>query len=134
GLKVSRVPFNDHPARGPANIVGFVDRESRPSVLLAKYPSQMPGADGSSPEEQFRRAVKALDDEVAYLGRWGRKGLESGWREAFRTAWKDLERIETLPSPEWEEKRRIFEARGFRVVEVPLFAWGGGGLHCLALR
>ena len=56
------------------------------------------------------------------------------WREAIRLVWDGLEGVLSAPSPSFDAKKKIFEERGYRVVEVPLFAWGEGGLHCLVLH
>jgi hypothetical protein len=134
GAHVVRIPFGDHPARGPANVTKFLDASGRPSVMLAKYPYHLPAGEPSTPQARVDKLLLDFRDEAAYLRSSARSGLLPRWREAIRMVWDGLERALSAPSPAFDAKRRVFEERGYHVVEVPLFAWGEGGLHCLVLH
>ncbi|HKC23620.1 MAG TPA: hypothetical protein VKF32_02705, partial [Thermoanaerobaculia bacterium] len=134
GVHVVRIPFGDHPARGPANVTKFVDASGRSTVMLAKYPYHLPAGDASTPQARVDKVLQDFRDEAAYLRSSARSGLLTRWREAIRLVWDGLEGVLSAPSPSFDAKKKIFEERGYRVVEVPLFAWGEGGLHCLVLH
>lgn len=135
GYEVIRLPFADHPVRGPVNLVKYYDRRNdRQVVLLAKYP-------------RHRSDTGELSDQARILGQlYDVQNKGSAWQDEpqERRYQELLQSIATLdalmkhaavaPDPVFEAQRAVLEDRGFRVVPVPVFPWGAGGLHCLTLH
>ncbi len=134
GYEVVRLPFSDHPARGPVNITRFRDRlTGKYTVLLGKYPYALPMGDPQTPQQQLQGA---LDHLISECGRWQKDPARTNFRsvdQAFRQVWGTMDHIAELPNPIFEEQARIYRKYGYQVVAIHTYAWGSGGLHCQLL-
>ena len=45
-----------------------------------------------------------------------------------------MDRAVQAPNPIFETQRRVYEDHGVRVLPVPIFPMGEGGIHCLVLK
>ena len=136
GYRVVRIPFEDHPVRGPANVSKFVDRSSgKPFVLLGRYPEHRPvGPNMPSPMQRLREAILRLQTGV---DAWEAKPDGRRWaalQARFAEAWKELDAAAASPNPLFERQRVLYESNGVGVKPVVLFPTGEGGIHCLLLR
>lgn len=136
GYAVVRIPFADHPVRSPVNMARFRDDETgEPSVLLARYPSAIPGAaDGGTPLLDIEDAFVDLDRSVTA---WRAAPSDATWtvtEQAIERTFRALDGAAAAPNPSFEEARRIYETEGVRVRPVSLVPAGEGGLHCLVLQ
>jgi hypothetical protein len=135
GYDVVRLPFQDHPVRGPVNLVKYYDRKAdRQVVYLAKYPRHVP-VDGQ-PTDQLRIlwAVYEVQNRGAA---WQANPGEAEYTEFIRSMgslYSAMNMAAVAPDPVFEAQRAALEAVGCRVVPVPMFAWGAGGLHCQILH
>jgi len=127
GYAVTRLPFWDHPARTPVNVCKFRDPTTgRTVVMLPKYPDHDPA--GARAQQQVNALLQRTRDEFAAVSGCAAQ------RALVRGLWEQILAIEALPNPLFETRKRLIESRGYDVVEVPMFAWGGGSLHCLTMH
>lgn len=135
GYRVARVPFADHPSRSPINSGKFVDPETgRAAVLLGRYPAHVASTDEQNPQTQLQLALEALDAAVAA---WRHEPTDDHWKAvqaAVAATWKQMDRAVSLPSPEFESQRAVYESFGVRVLPLPIYPTGEGGVHCLVLK
>jgi hypothetical protein len=131
GYPVTRLPFWDHPARTPVNVARYYDPPTKKTVvMLPKYPDHVPGAANGQSRfsrllEEFRRTLEKTRAEE-----------EPCRREValIRDLWREIRAIEALPSPLFDVRKRMIEALGYAVEEVPMFAWGAGSIDCLVMH
>jgi len=127
GYAVTRLPFSDHPARTPVNVLKFRDPTTGSTVvMLPKYPDHDPG--GSRAQQQVNGLLQRARIEIAAASGCGEQ------RALVDGLWKQILVIETLGNPVFEARKKLIESRGYDVVDVPMFAWGGGSLHCLTMH
>jgi hypothetical protein len=135
GYRVVRLPLSDHPDRTPVQVGGFVDlRNGRQSLLIGKYPYQFSLPDGRNPQADLQAALGRLEEAVLA---WRTAPTAMKWGEVKRRiagVWAEMDRAAERPNPAFDAQRRIYEAEGIRVVPVPIYATGEGGLHCLLLN
>lgn len=135
GFTVLRVPLKDHPARSPVNIVKFYsDEEGKYVVYLARYPRHLPLSDEASPQ---RRLMKALWDLQEIGGRLKASGRESGVAELdgkIKDLWALMKSLEGEANPEFDAQAKVYQDAGYKVIPVPIYPTGSGGLHCMVLR
>ncbi len=133
GFRVARLPFADHPVRNPVNVGKYLEPDGGQVVLLGKYPYHFALPDGPNPQRELQKRFDALSDELeAWRSRPTNVAFERVQR-AFREVWAEMDRAATSPNPTFEKQAKIYQAEGIRVVPVPIFPTGEGGLHCLGL-
>jgi hypothetical protein len=143
GYRVTRLPFSDHPVRGPVNFVKYYDRaKDRFIVLLPKYPyhlsvksknSEKSGS-SASPYQRIRTALDALEETS---NNWQAQPSIETYRsltEAFADIWKNMQEVERMPNPIFETQAELIRKSGYDVVAVPCYPGGSGSLHCQGLR
>ena len=54
-------------------------------------------------------------------------------QKGFQEVWAEMDRAAASPNPTFERQAKVYQAEGVRVVPVPIFPMGEGGLHCLGL-
>lgn len=135
GYRVARVPFADHPARNPVGIGKFVDPETgRQVVLLARYPDHLEPADDRNPQSRLQLTFEALD---ATVEAWRHDPTDARWssvQAAIAAAWRQMDASVQAPNPTFQIQQRVYESFGIRVLSVPIFPTGEGGIHCLVLK
>jgi hypothetical protein len=135
GYPVDRLAVTDHPVRSPANLVRYYDPATgRCTVLLAKYPYNLPGTGGPSPQEKLMESFKDIREKGEA---WEKTPGGSNFRRLLRSienAWWTMDWASSQEDPFFEQNREIFQKAGIDVVAVPDFAWGSGGLHCQVLH
>lgn len=132
-FRVVRLPFADHPVRNPVNVGKYTEPDGTQVVLLGKYPYHFALPDGQNPQRELQKRFDALSDE---LGAWRSRPSDAGFarvEKAFRDTWAEIDRAAASPNPTFDRQVRAYEAEGVRVVPVPIFPMGEGGLHCLGL-
>jgi hypothetical protein len=134
GYEVVRLPFSDHPVRNPVNIVKFHDKDTGEyTVMLAKYPDLLPMGDPNTPQARIQ---KALDVLAVDTGRWQDNPDGDNYNGLLRTIsglWETMDLVAKLPNPIYDMDKKLVEKYGYRVITVPSYAWGAGGLHCQLL-
>ena len=135
GYRVVRMPFRDHPDRTPVQAGAYADPDTGAQVvLLGKYPYHFRLPDGSNPQEMLQAGVSAME---AALAGWRRNPSPAAWKrlsgelERLRAL---MDRMPSLPNPDFDAQARLYEAEGIRVVAVPIYPTGEGGIHCLLLN
>lgn len=135
GYRVARVPFADHPVRNPVGIGKFVDPGTgHASVLLGRYPDHLEASDERNPQTQLQLEFEALDAAVAA---WRHEPSDTRWeavRATVGATWRQMDEAVSAPNPDFEAQRRVYESFGVRVLSLPIFATGEGGVHCLVLK
>lgn len=134
GYIIERLRFADHPVRCPVNIVRYRDRDTgEETVLLAKYPNHLPINDPNTTQAKIMRAYSNLEN--AYQA-WYNSADSVTYNELLNTI-KEISAImdESIKdrNPIYDEWEKAFKKYGFKVVTVPTYAWGAGGLHCQLL-
>lgn len=135
GYRVVRLPFRDHPDRTPVQVGSFVDlRTGQQSLLLGKYPYQfdLPGA--RNPQRELQASLGRLEAAVAA---WRKAPADAQWDEVVRRiagVWAEMDRAAESPNPTFQTQARLYEAEGIRVIPVPIYPTGEGGIHCLLLN
>ena len=133
GFRVVRLPFADHPVRNPVNVGKYVEPDGRQVVLLGRYPYHLTLPDGSNPQKELQKRFDELSNE---LGEWKESPNDRRWervQKRFSDVWAEMDRSTSSPNPTFERQQRAYEEEGVRVVPVPIFPTGEGGLHCLGL-
>lgn len=134
GYEVVRLPFGDHPVRGPANVVKYRDKQTGEYVvMLGKYPYHYP-PDQKHPQSILFNALADLEDDG---GRWQAEPsprTESQMKTRMTQVWQAIDEVSAAPNPIFDRQKELFEQAGYRVDEVPVYPWGSGGLHCQVLR
>jgi hypothetical protein len=133
GFRVARLPFADHPVRNPVNVGKYTEPTGEQVVLLGKYPYHFALPDGPNPQRELQKRFDALAEE---LETWRSRPSEAAFervRKAFRGVWAEMDRAAASPNPTFERQMKVYEAEGIRVVPIPIFPMGEGGLHCLGL-
>lgn len=134
GYTVIRLPYGDHPVRGPANVVKYRDKETGEYVvMLGKYPYHYP-PDQRNPQSILFNALADFEDEGGSWQAAPSPKTETQFRDRLGDVWKALDEVAAAPNPIFDHQKELFEAAGYRVVGVPLYPWGSGGLHCQILR
>jgi hypothetical protein len=136
GFSVVRLPFADHPVRSPVNVSRFFDpRTAQHVVLLARYP------DHRAPVPGYPTAEDELDAKFEELGdritEWTQHLDQPRWDAVQRSvaaAWEALRALAARPDPLFAKQAADYEANGVRVLPLPMYPSGEGGLHCLVLR
>jgi hypothetical protein len=135
GYRVARVPFADHPARNPVGVGKFVDPLTGvPSVILGRYPEHLADTDERNAQTQLQLAFQALDATVAV---WRHQPSDARWKAvqaAVDSVWRQMDIAVAAPNPLFESQRRVYESFGVRVLSLPIFPTGEGGVHCLLLK
>lgn len=135
GFRVARVPFADHPARNPVGIGKFVDRRTgQASIILGRYPDHLESSDERNAQTQLQLSFEALD---AAVGAWRHDPTDARWaavKSAVNAAWRQMDASVEAPNPVFESQKRVYESYGIRVVPLPIFPTGEGGVHCLVLK
>lgn len=135
GFQVIRLPFADHPARSPVNLVKARDPKTGEAlVFLARYPNHLPMENPETPQKKLRNALWNLEDRTNEWLKEPTLFRQKKVEEALKNLWDMLDQAPSEPNPLFDEQVRLLQKAGFRVVEVPMFPWGSGGLHCLQLR
>ena len=132
-FRVVRLPFADHPVRNPVNVGKYMEPDGKQVVLLGKYPYHFALPDGPNPQRELQKRFDALSDE---LEAWRTRPSDAGFERverAFRDTWVEIDRAAASRNPTFERQAKAYEAEGIRVVPVPIFPMGEGGLHCLGL-
>ena len=133
GFRVARLPFADHPVRNPVNVGKYVDADGTQVVLLGRYPYHFVLPDGRNPQRELQ---KQLDELSTALEEWKDKPSDVLWERVRKRAaesWEEMDRAVASANPTFERQRKAYEDEGIRVVAVPIFPTGEGGLHCLGL-
>ncbi len=134
GYEVVRLPFSDHPVRGPVNIAKFRNRDTGEyTVLLGKYPYHLPEDDPAAPQHQLQHALDRLMDDFEAWRKLPDHAAYQRLLAALDRTWASIEAVDGMPNPIFESQARLFRQYGYQVVPVPLYAWGAGGLHCQLL-
>lgn len=135
GYHVTRVPFSDHPARNPVGIGKFVDPATgQASILLGRYPEHLEGSDERNAQTQLQIAFESLDAAVAA---WRREPTDPRWlavKASVEAIWRQMDAAVAAPNPEFETQKRVYASNGIRVLPLPIFPTGEGGVHCLVLK
>lgn len=135
GYRVVRIPFSDHPARNPVQVGKFIDPTSgQQSLLLGKYPYHFPLPDGRNLQWEIQSAFDKLEKRV---GAWRRSPTDAHWsavEKNLQSIWRRIDRAIDAPNPEFAAQSRIYEENGVRVLPVPIFPSGEGGIHCMLLK
>ena len=135
GYRVARVPFADHPSRNPVGIGKFVDPDTgRVSVLLGRYPTHVAASDDQNPQTQLQLTLEKLDAAVAA---WRHEPTDARWsavQAAIGATWRQMDRAVAAPNDMFERQRRVYESFGVRVLALPIYPTGEGGVHCLVLK
>lgn len=133
GFRVARLPFSDHPVRNPVNVGKYTEPTGEQVVLLGKYPYHFALPDGPNPQRELQKQFDALSD---LLEAWRSKPSEAAFervQNGFRDVWAEMDRAAASPNPTFDRQVKVFQSEGIRVVPVPIFPMGEGGLHCLGL-
>ncbi len=134
GYQVIRLPFADHPVRGPVNFVKYYDRDrDRVVVLLPRYTYHLPH-DSLHPRKRIQIAMTLLDDKAF---EWHERRDPSSYQaylEAIQNLWNEMESAQKEPNPIFERQAALIRKAGYDVIGIPTYAWGSGGLHCQILR
>lgn len=133
GFRVVRLPIADHPVRNPVNVGKYTEPDGTQVVLLGRYPYHFALPDGLNPQRELQKRFDALAD---VLLEWKEGPVESRWGRVtrrFTEAWAEMDRATTRPNPTFDRQAKAYEAEGIRVVPVPIYPTGEGGLHCLGL-
>lgn len=133
GFRVARLPFADHPVRNPVNVGKYVDPDGTQVVLLGRYPYHFVLPDGKNPQRELQ---KRFDELSLALEEWREKPSDVLWervRKRFGESWEEMDRAAASANPTFERQAKVYEQEGIRVVAVPIFPTGEGGLHCLGL-
>ena len=135
GYSVARVPFADHPARNPVGIGKYVDPATgRATVLLGRYPDHVDPPDDRNPQTQLQFVFEELDAAVAA---WRHEPSDARWglvQSAVAKAWREMDAAVRAPNALFESQKRVYESFGIRVMPLPIFPTGEGGVHCLVLK
>lgn len=49
---------------------------------------------------------------------------------SVKKMWSVMDNVSAMPNAEFDAQAAIFKKHGYKVVTVPVYAWGAGGLHC----
>lgn len=131
GYKVVRLPFSDHPVRSPANSPRYRNRETgKTTVILGKYPYHIQTGEDATPQEKIMEALVEMRDlnDGSHNGNSPEDLKEVMGR--IKHLWQVMDEVSGMPNPLTERQKRLFEQQGYAVKVVPVYAWGGGGLHC----
>jgi hypothetical protein len=135
GYRVVRLPFRDHPDRTPVQVGDFVDRRTgQQSLLLGKYPYHFDLPGGHNPQRDLQMSLGRLEDAVEA---WRHEPTDSRWEGVVRgiaDVWREMDHAAESPNPSFQMQARIYEGEGIRVIPVPLYPTGEGGIHCLLLN
>jgi len=135
GYRIARLPFNDQPVRNPVNVGFYVDPETHQQVvLLGKYPYHFDLPDGTNPQYRLQDAFNLLYETVSV---WREDPSASNWaavEDIFATTWEAMDIAADSPNPTFDEQVRVYESEGIKIVPVPIFPTGEGGLHCMVLK
>jgi len=135
GFRVVRLPLRDHPTRTPVQVGDFVDaRTGHQIVLLGKYPYHLDLPGGRNPQRDLQASLERLERSV---GAWRLTATPARWaqvEEDIRGVWKELDAGGATPNPTFDMQARIYESEGIRVIPVPIYPTGEGGIHCLLLN
>lgn len=135
GYRVIRIPFSDHPVRNPVQVAKFVDPATgQQTILLGKYPYHRELPDGRNLQWQIQKAFTALENRV---GAWRRSPSDARWAAvdaSLRAVWREMDGAIKAPNPEFATQVKIYEENGIRVLPVPIYPSGEGGIHCLLLK
>ena len=131
GYDVVRLPFSDHPVRCPVNIGKFINRDTlEPSVILGKYPFDHARNSETTPQQMIQ---DALNDMTYKCDAWKNTPSEPNFNSfllSISSMWGVMDKVSAMPNPEFDTQADIFRKHGYKVVAVPVYAWGAGGLHC----
>jgi hypothetical protein len=131
GYEVIRLVYNDHPVRGPVNIGRFRNKlTGKSTVLLGKYPYHLPVSDPETPQAKINQA---LDNLNAITSSWMEAPTADRYenvRVSVDTLWKTMDEVSQAHNPIYEAQAALFKSYGYEVMTIPMYAWGGGGLHC----
>jgi hypothetical protein len=135
GYHVVRLPFVDHPVRTPVQVAVFVDpRDGRQSLLIGRYPYHLELPDGRNPQTLLQEQLDRLDGAVTA---WRNSPTEERWNEVRQTlarTWVQIDAAAASPNPNFELIEKAYSSQGIRVLQVPLYPFGQGGLHCELLN
>jgi hypothetical protein len=136
GYRVVRLPFADDPVRSPVNVSRFVDPATRqPTVMLGRYPYHFPLVPGG-PIAQFR-LQDAFDDLELKVELWRKEPSAARWEsveQSLRGVWMEMDAAAASENPEFDAAARLYRENGVRVLPLPIYPTGEGGIHCLLLR
>lgn len=133
GFRVARLPFSDHPVRSPVNVGKYTEPTGEQVVLLGKYPYHFALPDGPNPQRELQKRFDALSER---LEDWRNSPSAAAFdkvHEGFHAVWAEMDRAAASPNPTFERQAKVYQGEGIRVVPVPIFPVGEGGLHCLGL-
>ena len=133
GFRVARLPFADHPVRNPVNVGKYRDAEGKQVVFLGRYPYHFALADGLNPQRELQKRFDALSEALL---EWKAQPTDARWTRVtrrFQEVWAEMDRAMQKPNPTFDRQVAVYAAEGVRVVPVPIFPTGEGGLHCLGL-
>ena len=135
GYHVVRLPFFDHPVRTPVQVAVFVDpRDHAQSLLIGRYPYHLELPDGRNPQLQLQEQLDTFDKAVAA---WRDVPTDQKWnevRQALQASWSQIDATVASLNPHFESLEEAYRSHGIRVLRVPIYAFGQGGLHCELLN
>jgi hypothetical protein len=114
------------------NVGKFLDASGQQVVLLGKYPFHLPYK-GHNAQKELQDALDQLDRSVKA---WHAEASDVKWKavtSAIGSVWAQLDRTAASPNPNFDAQARIYESKGIKVIPVPIYPTGEGGLHCLGL-
>ncbi len=134
GYIIERLRFADHPVRCPVNIVRYRDKDTGlETILLPKYPNQLPINDPNTTQARIMKAYDILNNKYKA---WYDNANNVTYNELLNT----INEVSAImdesakdKNPIYDEWEKAFKKYGFKVVMVPTYAWGAGGLHCQLL-
>ncbi len=133
GFRVARLPFADHPVRNPVNVGRYVEPTGEQVVLLGKYPYHFALPDGTVPQRELQKRFDEVGEELVS---WKSSPSKAEWervKRAFVAVWAEMDRVTKSDNPTFDRQAKAYLAEGVRVVSVPIYPTGEGGLHCLSL-
>jgi hypothetical protein len=134
GYIIERLRFADHPVRCPVNIVRYRDRDTgEETVLLAKYPNHLPITDPNTTQAKIMRAYKNLENAYQVWYDNADSGTYNELQDSIKATSAIMDESVKDKNPIYDEWEKAFKKYGFKVVTVPTYAWGAGGLHCQLL-
>jgi hypothetical protein len=135
GYEVQRLPFADHPVRGPVNLVKYYDRaRNRQVVLLPKYPDHIARNGSPSAQDGIFQSLNNLQNWYWFWNSAPTDQNFNGLMSAFQFLWGTLKNASGQTNPFFDEQQALLEKCGYIVIPVPMYPWGAGGLHCQTLH
>jgi hypothetical protein len=103
--------------------------------MLGRYPYHFPLVPGG-PIAQFR-LQDAFDDLELKVELWRKEPSAARWEsveQSLRGVWMEMDAAAASENPEFDAAARLYRENGVRVLPLPIYPTGEGGIHCLLLR